>query len=227
MALDRLDESAMNDKVIYLHGFNSASVDGDGGLISTKNKLQVLFRLCRETGLEFIAPNLDYQNPGAVVEQLFGLATGTGAGKDTPPHHTTFIGTSLGGFMAEYMAMKTRTQAIMINPAICPSASLTSAIGEIRNYVSNEKYRWTKDNCNAFRPLEQELNQYTETNSIPRTVFLDLGDEVLDARETVKKYEGEAAIFVFQDGSHRFDHMQESLPAIRDVLTAGCVFQQR
>ena len=208
----------MTNKVIYLHGFNSASVDEEARLLPSKNKLQMLNQLCGEIGFRFIAPNLDYQNPNAIVEQLSKLALGTEVNES--PGYTSFIGSSLGGFMAEYMAMKTRTQAIMINPAITPSASLTSAIGECRNYVNNEKYQWSKENCDAFHALEQELEQFAKTDSISRTVLLDLGDEVLDAREAIKKYEGKVTLYVFQGGSHRFDHMQESLAAIKDALTA-------
>jgi len=205
----------MVEKLIYLHGFNSASMDDEGNLIASKTKLQLLSQFCEEQNIIFTAPNLDYRDPLAVVDQLTDLA------EELDVHASfndmTFIGTSLGGFMAEIMAMKTHTGAIMINPAINPSRSLVRSIGKCRNYVTGEEYVWTQKNCDAFKILEQDStgNCY---DAIPRTIILDLGDEILDARETIKKYEGKVGLHVFEGGSHRFDHMKEAMPAISDAV---------
>jgi predicted esterase YcpF (UPF0227 family) len=205
----------MTEKLIYLHGFNSASVDDEGNLIATKTKLQLLSQFCRQHDYIFVAPNLDYRNPQGIVEQLTHLA------EELDVHASfsdmTFIGTSLGGFMAEIMAMRTQTGAIMINPAINPSKSLMRSIGKCRNYVTGEEYIWTQENCDAFNALERESTGHC-CDGIPRTVLLDLGDEILDSRETIKKYEGKVGLHVFEGGSHRFDHMEEAMPAISDAL---------
>jgi predicted esterase YcpF (UPF0227 family) len=204
------------NKLIYLHGFNSASVDDNGGFLPGKTKLQLLSQLCAERNYIFAAPNLDYREPLRVVEQLNDLA------EELDVHASlcdlSFIGTSLGGFMAEVMARRTSTNAIMINPAFKPSESLVRNIGPCKNYVTGEKYTWTQKNCDAFRGLEwDEEGKYAI--GIPRTVIVDLGDEVLDARQTVKRYEGKVALHVYEGGSHRFDHMEEALPKILDSMT--------
>ena len=206
---------AASEKLIYLHGFNSASVDNEGNLIATKSKLQLLSQFCKQHNYIFVAPNLDYRDPLGVVEQLTDLAEELNVHASFSD--TTFIGTSLGGFMAEIMAMKTLTSAIMINPAINPSQSLMRSIGKCQNYVTGEEYRWTQENCDAFKVLERESTGYC-CDGIPRTVLLDVGDEILDARKTIKKYEDKVALHVFEGGSHRFDHMEEAMPAISDAL---------
>ena len=203
-------------KLIYLHGFNSASVDDKGKLAPNKIKLQLLSKLCAEHDFTFTAPNLDYRNPLGIVKQLTEVA------EELDVHASfcdmTFIGTSLGGFMAEILAQETLTGAIMINPAINPSQSLMRSIGNCKNYVTGEKYTWTQENCDAFKALEQKSTGKF-LDGIPRTVILDLGDETLDADETIKKYEGRVKFKIFEGGSHRFDHMEEAMPTILDAMT--------
>ena len=65
------------------------------------------------------------------------------------------------------------------------------------------------------------MNNYAA--SISRTVILDLGDEILDVRRTIRKYEGKVALHVFEGGSHRFDHMEDALPKILDSMTTLAV----
>ena len=207
-------------KLIYLHGFNSASADDKGDLLVEKTKLRLLSDMCEEHGCIFRAPNLDYRNPQGVVKQLIDLA------EELDVHASlndlSFIGTSLGGFMAEVMARATATNAIMINPAIKPSESLQRSIGPLENYVTGEKYIWTQENCDAFKELEwDESGIYAA--GISRTVIVDLGDEILDARQTIRRYEGKVALHVFEGGSHRFDHMEEALPKILDSMMTVAV----
>jgi predicted esterase YcpF (UPF0227 family) len=204
------------NKLIYLHGFNSASVDDNGDLLQGKTKLQLLSQLCAERNFIFVAPNLDYREPLRVVKQLADLA------EELDVHASycdlSFIGTSLGGFMAEVMARETATNAIMINPAIKPSESLVRSIGPLENYATGEKYTWIQENCDAFKALEMD-GPGGCIAGISRTVIVDLGDEILDARQTIKKYEGKVALHVYEGGSHRFDHMEEALPKILDSMT--------
>ena len=54
-------------------------------------------------------------------------------------------------------------------------------------------------------------------------MILDLGDEILDARETIKKYQGKVALKIFEGGSHRFDHMEEAMPEILTAMSTVCV----
>ncbi len=217
---NRLSAEGFPCKLIYLHGFNSASTDDKGNLLVGKTKLRLLSEMCADHGFIFRAPNLDYQDPPGVVKQLIGLT------EELDVHASfndlSFIGTSLGGFMAEVMARHTATNAIMINPAIKPSESLQRSIGPLENYVTGEKYIWTQENCDAFKALEpDDSGKYAA--GISRTVIVDLGDEILDARQTIRKYEGKVALHVFEGGSHRFDHMEDALPKILDSMTTIAV----
>ena len=87
----------MKEALIYLHGFNSESLDNQGNLILSKNKLKTLNDFCNENNFKFIAPNLDYQDIPAIIETLTLLENQL----DSEGYFVTFIGTSLGGFFSE------------------------------------------------------------------------------------------------------------------------------
>ncbi|MBE9549441.1 MAG: hypothetical protein IMF09_08570 [Proteobacteria bacterium] len=203
----------MKNTLIYLHGFNSASVDGKGALLPDKQKLHLLNEVCQQNQVQFQAPNLDYTNPAVAAASLVEVAEDLAL--HNPSGDITFIGTSLGGFMAAYMGMRTNTAAIMINPAINPSLSLRGYIGPCQNYATGERYLWTRENCKLFIPLKQALNQ---ASGLPRTLLIDMGDEVLDSNETLMKYRGIADVHKFPGGSHRFEHIHEALPIIKNVI---------
>jgi len=106
--------------IIYLHGFNSASLDVDGNLLTGKEKLFVMQAFCAEKAVLFYTPNVDYRDFQNLVEDLlFEWNQYLDQGYDV-----IFMGSSMGGFASEYLAMKTGCHAIMINPAIKPSELL-------------------------------------------------------------------------------------------------------
>jgi len=205
----------MEHALIYIHGFNSATQDEQGKILLSKNKLRILANFCRRNHYKFIAPNLDYQNLKSVVKELLFIQQE----QESDGLDVHFIGTSLGGFFAEYMAMITQTSANMINPATNPSKTLKRHIGPCTNYVSGQEYGWTQENCDAFLHYEEELKHFPD-GQIGRLVILDMGDELLDSSATRKKYEGKVALHTFEGGSHRFDHMLEALPMIKDSVEA-------
>jgi len=111
----------MQKVIIYLHGFNSASVDLDGNLLISKEKLLVMQEFCSKKEIAFYTPNVDYRDFQNIVENLlFDWNLYLDQGYDV-----IFMGSSMGGFASEYLAMKTGCKAIMINPAISPSELLT------------------------------------------------------------------------------------------------------
>ncbi len=179
----------------------------------SKNKLHTLNHFCNDNGFKFIAPNLDYQDIPAIIEILTKLENQL----DSEGYDVTFIGTSLGGFFAEYMAWETLTKGILINPAINPSTTLKRYIGKIKNFANGNQCEWTLENCEVFVKYENELAKFPYTD-IPRTVILDRGDEVIDVKKTIEKYKGKTSLEIFEGGSHRFDHIEEALPIIKKAI---------
>lgn len=205
----------MNAKtIIYLHGFNSASLDLNGNLLIGKEKLLVMRDFCAEKNILFDTPNVDYRDFQSIVEDLlFKWNEYLDQG-----HEVFFMGSSLGGFASEYLAMKTGSKAIMINPAISPSRLLPQFVGVTENFETHEPYQWDQSHCEQYRRYEQEL-AYTN-QALNRTILLDMGDELLDSAKTLSKYQAIAKVVTFQGGSHSFEHIREALPAIEHTLFA-------
>lgn len=119
-----------------------------------------------------------------------------------------FIGCSLGGYMAQHMAEIYLSKAIAINPAIIPSESLSRWLGINTNYRTAEVINLTEEDVEAFAGFA------VNPGIVPTLVLLDMGDDVLNAEDTERYFDGKADIRTFEGGSHRFDHMNEALPAI-------------
>ena len=80
--------------IIYLHGFNSASLDIDGNLLTSKEKLFVMQEFCAEKAVLFYTPNVDYRDFQNLVDDLlFEWNQYLDQGYDV-----IFMGSSMGGF---------------------------------------------------------------------------------------------------------------------------------
>lgn len=198
--------------IIYLHGFNSASVGLDGNLLTSKEKLLVMQEFCSDKAILFFTPTIDYRDFEKIVEDLlFEWNQFLDQGYDV-----FFMGSSMGGFTSEYLAMKTGCKAIMINPAIRPSELLPQFIGVTENYETGQPYHWDQNHCGQYLKYEQELA--SSQRSIDRTILLDMADELINAEKTVSKYQAIAKIVTFDGGSHSFEHMRQALPVIERVI---------
>lgn len=199
--------------IIYLHGFNSASRDSAGHLLVKKAKLAVLQAFCAEQGVQLYAPNVDYRDFAGLIEDcLYEYNQLLDQG-----FSVVFMGSSMGGFASEYLAMKTGRPAIMINPAIAPSCLLPTFIGVTTHYETGAPYDWQLTHCQPYAGYEAELLQ--SQRQFKRLILLDLGDELLDAEQTQDLYRDRAEILSFSGGSHAFEHMREALPAIGRVVS--------
>jgi len=206
----------MKKAIIYLHGFNSASLDLEGNLLTSKEKLLVMQDFCRQKDILFYTPNVDYRGfEGLVEDMLFEWNQYLDQSYDV-----VFMGSSMGGFGSEYLAMKTGCKAIMINPAITPSELLPQFIGVTENYETGQPYQWKQSHCDQYRLYEAELESTTQT--IDRTILLDRADELIDAKNTLLKYQEKVNVVTYEGGSHSFEHIREALPIIeRLIFDAG------
>jgi uncharacterized protein len=202
----------MKKAIIYLHGFNSASINLDGNLLTKKEKLLVMQTFCADHNVLFFTPNVDYRDFQNLVEDmLYEWNQFLDQG-----YEVVFMGSSMGGFASEYLAMKTGSKAIMINPVISPSELLPQFIGVSENFETAQPYEWNQLHCQQYHAYEQELTNHSQ--SIDRTILLDRADELLDAEKTNLKYQSIAQVIVFEAGSHSFEHMRQALPVVEKVI---------
>ena len=120
-----------------------------------------------------------------------------------------FIGSSLGGFYATYLAERFGARAVMINPAVRPYDALASSLGMQTNLYTGEAFEVTHEHMDELRAMA--VARITR----PDRYFLlvETGDEVLDYREAVAFYGG-AHQFVRGGGDYTFTHFEAQLPAI-------------
>ena len=155
--------------LIYIHGFKSSPASSKAQLL--KARLEALGR-----GAEFSAPALPH-SPAQAAALLHALAV----------RHadSAFVGSSLGGFYATWLAEKHGLRAVLLNPAVRPYELLRSEVGMQKNFHTGEEYDFTLQHIAELRALE--------VGSVTPARYLLLaatGDEVLDYRRAVERYRG-------------------------------------
>jgi predicted esterase YcpF (UPF0227 family) len=180
--------------IIYLHGFNSSPLS---------HKAQVLGNYMAGEGLatQYVCPALPplAHEAIALVELLIAAA---------PPKSLCFVGSSLGGFYATYLAEKHAARAVLINPAIDPHVGLRSYLGTQKNLHTGEPYELTAAHLRDWEKL------YVPRITPERYLLLvETGDEVLDFRKAVARYAGSEQVVV-RGGDHSFQSFPEYLSRI-------------
>jgi predicted esterase YcpF (UPF0227 family) len=174
--------------IVYLHGFNSSA---------QSHKAQVLARYLEERGLaaQYACPDLP-PHPAEAIRAIEAFAD------------ACFIGSSLGGFYATWMAEKHGARAVLINPAIDPHVGLRSYLGPQSNLHTGEPYELTEAYLRAWKDLY--LPRVTPSRYL---LLVETGDEVLDYRRAVERYAGAEQIVV-PGGDHSLASFPQHLPRI-------------
>ncbi len=178
--------------IIYLHGFNSAPT-------SHKARSMQACLDARGLGDRFICPALPHE-PGkaiALIEAEF---------EKHDPRSVTLVGSSLGGFYATWLAEKHACRAILIQPAVFPHVGLESYLGTQKNLYTGAQYELTRAHLEGWRALVVDA-----VDPERYLLLLETGDEVLDYRDAVSKYEG-ARMVIRQGGDHMLQSFPEHLP---------------
>ena len=180
--------------IIYLHGFNSSPAS---------HKAQVLKRDLEGRGLggRFACPALP-DTPAEAIRVVEAAIEGRS------PDRVTFVGSSLGGFYATWLAEELGCRAVLINPAITPHIGLQAYLGTQKNLHTGEPYELTRAHLEGWRRLLVE-----RIDPERYLLLLETGDEVLDWREAARKYEG-ARMVIRQGGDHSLQCFAEMIPRI-------------
>jgi predicted esterase YcpF (UPF0227 family) len=183
-----------------LHGFASATPNANTTFVQD-NLL----------GVNDTVVNLNYNfNPLVGVPALERtVAESIELFQDT---EVAFIGCSLGGYIAQYLAMRFSGRAIAINPAIEPDKSLKRTIGTNKNFATGAEFEMTIDHVKSYKRYR------VRPGRVPTLVLLDMGDEVLDATDAIRHFDDNAEIKTFEGGCHRFSHHAEALPYVKAFI---------
>src|SRR6185437_880227 len=130
--------------ILYLHGFRSSP---------QSFKARLLGQRLAELGLEDIyrCPQLP-ASPRAAAELALSLAREmTADGKEL-----SVVGSSLGGYYANWLAEKTGCRAVLLNPAVQPPRDLENYVGVTTTYHSNDVFEFKREYIDELKTLRVE-----------------------------------------------------------------------
>lgn len=186
--------------ILYLHGLNSGGTSGKAGFL-------------RQTlaPIPVICPTYPAHLP---MQAVYDLQRYISELLDEHPR-LLMVGSSMGGFYGQYLARQFReniARLVLINPALKPWELLADHLGEQYNEATSEHYLLTAEDVEQTRQFGVD----SVNDGIPTTLLLDKGDEVIDYRIAEEVYRNSGELFIFEDGDHRFQHMDEAVEIIRE-----------
>ena len=200
-----------HNTIILLHGFNSAP----------GQKAEEITAFLKEHHLlddyQLIAPQLSYE-PQKAIRAINQLIRQHKSGK------VYAIGTSLGGFYANYFRAKFHNVENVlvhaINPSWNPSSTLLHALNqELENYKTKEKWVFTSDYLAQLEDFETfittHLKQYQGNNY---SVHLANSDELLhfdNLLDYLKEHQVPHQLFHY-DTDHRFGEIRKVMGTVID-----------
>lgn len=186
--------------LMYLHGFLSSPFSQkaqDTAVWMAERSLADYYH-CPQIPMEPIAA-------GQVIQQSIDKLGG---------EPVCFIGSSLGGYFANWAVEQTGGKAVLVNPAVKPYELLRQYIGPQRNYQTGEIHH-------IDASYGDELRRYERPISHPERYWLlvQTGDATLDYREAVDRYPLSRQT-VLEGGDHSFQNYVDWLPQIWEFAQA-------
>ena len=183
--------------LIYLHGFNSSSQ-------SHKATITSEWFAQHRANTQCLVPQLP-DNPLLISSVISSFI-------DALPADSSLVGllgSSMGGFFANYFSERLQLPAVLINPAVYPHKLLKEHLGLQNNPYTNTTYTLEE---NMIQPLQDlVVNNMAEPKK--RMVLQQKGDEVLDYREAAAFY-CEAQMHLEDGGNHSFQGYENWMPLI-------------
>lgn len=186
---------------IYLHGFNSSPK-------SRKAQQFAEYVKRYQSSNSVWIPELPFAPADAIslvsklIEQIY-----TQESKDSL--NLVFIGSSLGGYYANYLAECYQCKAVLINPAITPYNLLQHYLGWNTNLYTGERYELSHEHIQELLDIDTP----TASDWSRYLLLVQTGDETLDYREATKRFHQSPSLIV-GGGDHSFQGFERVLPTI-------------
>lgn len=189
--------------VVYLHGFRSSPRSSKA--VITGEAVKKLSTA--DKPIEWYCPQL-LASPKLSMEMVENHINQS--------QHTKLvvIGSSLGGYYANYLAEKFGCKAVALNPAVWAPKELASHVGMLTSYDTNEPYDFRPEYIDELKQLQ------VEAISNPSRYFLMAakGDELLDWHEMVDFYKG-AQQLVLEGSDHGIAEYPDHLPKVIEFIS--------
>lgn len=184
--------------LVYLHGFRSSPRSSKAVLTG-----QAITNLSTpEHPIEWYCPQL-VASPKASMDMVIKHI-------DSSKHDRLIVmGSSLGGYYANYLAEKYGCKAIALNPAVRAPRELAAHVGMLTSYDTDEPYDFRPEYIDELKALQVE----SITNPARYFLMAAKGDELLDWQEMVDFYKG-AEQLVLEGSDHGISEYPEHLPKV-------------
>lgn len=173
--------------LLYIHGFNSS------------NRSEKAIQTAKY--IEQHYPELDFHQPQLPTNILEAMALLESITQEAKQQQQAlrFIGSSLGGYFASFLAEKYGGKAVLVNPAVKPYDLFEEFLGAQYNPYTNEHYQVLPQDREAVAQFDTHVIKHPDRF----LVLLQTGDEVLDYRQALHKYHC-CELYVEPGGDHSF-----------------------
>jgi predicted esterase YcpF (UPF0227 family) len=189
--------------LVYLHGFRSSPRSSKA--IKTGEAIKALST--PDHLIKWYCPQL-LASPKASMDMVTNYIDQSKADR------IIVIGSSLGGFYANYLAEKYACKAVILNPAVRAARELAPHVGMMTAYDSDEPFDFRPEYIDELKALQ------VQRISDPRRYFLIAakGDELLDWKEMSEFYQGAKQLIL--DGSdHGIADYSDHLPRVMEFIS--------
>ena len=190
--------------LVYLHGFRSSPRSSKA--IMTGEAVKALSNSINP--IEWYCPQL----LASPKESMDMVTTHIDQSK---ADRMVVIGSSLGGFYANYLAEKYGCKAVALNPAVWAARELAPHVGMMTSYDSDEPFDFRSEYIDELRALQ--VDAITD----PQRYFLIAakGDELLDWRE-MEAFYPDARQLILEGSDHGIADYEYHLPQVLDFISA-------
>ncbi|RDH83998.1 MAG: esterase YqiA [endosymbiont of Galathealinum brachiosum] len=194
--------------LIYIHGFNSSPESYKASLLkSCADKINM------PDILEIPALSFD---PAVATDQLLKIVQKYQQHNAMRP--LCFIGSSLGGYYATWLAEKFDSRVVLINPAVKPYELFEDYLGFNRNIYTGEEYMLTMEHVEQLK--KYRVKEITKPDRY--LLMVQTGDEVLDYNQALEKYAAVPSI-VEEGGGHEFIEFDRHLETVLAFCGINCL----
>ncbi|MEI8095113.1 MAG: YqiA/YcfP family alpha/beta fold hydrolase [Spirochaetales bacterium] len=190
--------------ILYLHGFAST------GNATKAEELRRAFG----SGGEVLSPTLDPDPEKAwgQISQILNV-----------PHEQMpllVVGSSLGGFYADYARLRFNVACVLVNPLVEPER-LEPFVGTNRNQKTGEPFEFTRKDLDSLLQMKRE-KEALRRSLAPALVLVAEDDELLPFRVARDHYQSLGLrIVTVPQGGHRFENAKAYLKGVEATLQQG------
>jgi len=190
--------------LLYLHGFRSSPRSTKAQQVAARVRSQ-------HPGVLWWCPQLPPSPAAAMALVMAGIA-------DWPRNSMAVAGSSLGGFYARWLALRTGcAKTVLLNPGVFPARDLLPFVGEHSSWHDPaERFVFAPGYVDELRAQEADIQRLAAQH--PATAerqfaLIAQGDEVLDWRE-MQAFCAGGSTTLLPDSDHAMSDFDQHIDAV-------------